>query len=62
MDLTIDLIKIIGDEFLNDQTKSRLVEYCQDEIIHNLLNLIFGEVLCSVWKTFTEHKDLRIEK
>jgi hypothetical protein len=51
------LIEVIDDKVLSKSTKSQLVEYCQDKTIHSLLNLTFSEVLCSVWKIITEHKE-----
>jgi hypothetical protein len=34
-----------------------LIEYCQDKTVNSLLNLTFEEVLCSVWKIISEHKE-----
>jgi Leucine-rich repeat (LRR) protein len=55
----IDLIlkDIINDKILNETTKQQLVEYCQDKTIHSILNLTFDEILCSVWKIISEHKE-----
>jgi hypothetical protein len=51
------LKEIVDDKVLSKSTKSQLVEYCQDKTVHSLLNLTFSEVLCSVWKVITEHKE-----
>lgn len=55
----IDVIlkEIIDDEILSDETKQQLAEHCQDKTFHSVLNLTFGEVLCSVWKIISEHKE-----
>jgi Leucine-rich repeat (LRR) protein len=55
----IDLIlkDIINDKTLNKTTKQQLIEYCQDKTVHSILNLTFEEVLCSVWKIISEHKE-----
>jgi hypothetical protein len=51
------LKEIVDDKTLNKRTKEQLVEYSQDLTVHSLLNLTFGEVLCSVWKIILEHKE-----
>jgi Leucine-rich repeat (LRR) protein len=58
-EISIDLIlkNIISDKTLNETTKQQLVEYCQDKTVHSILNLTFEEVLCSVWKIISEHKE-----
>jgi Leucine-rich repeat (LRR) protein len=58
-DINIESVlkEIVDDKVLNKKTKSQLVEYCQDKTVHSLLNLTFDEVLCSVWKIITKHKE-----
>jgi Leucine-rich repeat (LRR) protein len=58
-EISIDLIlkNIINDKILDKTTKQQLIEYCQDKTVHSLLNLTFDEVLCSVWKIISEHKE-----
>jgi hypothetical protein len=58
-EINIDIISkdIIDDKTLNQTTKQQLIEYCQDKTIHSLLNLTFEEILCSVWKIISEHKE-----
>jgi Leucine-rich repeat (LRR) protein len=58
-EIKIDLVlkEIIKDEILNKKTKEQLIEYCQDKTIHSILKLTFDEVLRSVWKIISEHKE-----
>jgi hypothetical protein len=50
------LNSVLGDTILEDKIKEQIVEYCQDETIHSLLNLTFGEVFCYVWGVIMEHE------
>ena len=40
---------------LTSQTKSQLIEYCNDSTIHSTLNVTFQEVLYSVWSIINNH-------
>jgi hypothetical protein len=40
---------IINDNILTDKTKEVIVEYCNDNEIHSLLNLTFKEIFIAVW-------------
>lgn len=51
------LKEIMDDKILDKITKEQLLEYCQDNTIHSVLNLTFDEVLCYVWNVITEHKE-----
>jgi Leucine-rich repeat (LRR) protein len=54
-DQTFD--EIIADNILNDQTKTQLIEYCQDKTVHSVINVTFSEVLLHVWHIISERKN-----
>lgn len=50
---------IINDNILTDKTKEVIIEYCNDNEIHSLLNLTFKEIFIYVWSRIlcNEHKN-----
>jgi hypothetical protein len=51
------LKNIFDDDILNKTVKQQLIEYSYDKTVHSILNVTFEEVLCSVWKIISEHKE-----
>jgi len=48
---------ILSDNILSEQCKRELIEYCNNDEIHSVLELTFKELLCYVWMTIQQHTD-----
>jgi hypothetical protein len=48
---------IINNNIFKEQTKQLLLEYCDDDTIHSILNITFEELLLSVYDFIDKHKN-----
>ena len=46
---------VLDDDILTDTTKSLIVEYCEDDSVHSILNITFEELLMVVWNRVTNN-------
>lgn len=54
--ISFSLDEIINDDILSKQTKQLLVEYCELNDIHSILNVTFLDVFKSVWNIIKNHE------
>ena len=57
--LTIDetVVEIIKSPILTEPTKQLIMEYCEDDSIHSVLNITFKELMVNVWNIIRSHKE-----
>jgi Leucine-rich repeat (LRR) protein len=58
--LTIDetVVEIIKSPILTEPTKQLIMEYCEDDSIHSVLNITFKELMVNVWNIIRSHKEM----
>ena len=49
--------EIISSTILTEPTKRLIMEYCEDDSIHSVLNIRFKELLVNVWSIIRSHKE-----
>ena len=49
--------EIINSTILTEQTKRLIMEYCEDDSIHSVLNITFKELMVNVWNIIRSHKE-----
>jgi len=57
--ITIEVMneEIVSNKVLTEVTKRLLMEYCDDNSIHGVMEITFKELLLAVWSLIREHKD-----
>jgi hypothetical protein len=57
--LAIDetVAEIIKSPILTEPTKQLIMEYCEDDSIHSVLNITFKELMVNVWNIIRSHKE-----
>tara|TARA_Y100000310_G_scaffold28296_1_gene26944 strand:- start:315 stop:770 length:456 start_codon:yes stop_codon:yes gene_type:complete len=52
------ITEIINSTILTEPTKQLIMEYCEDDSIHSVLNITFKELLINVWSIIRSHKEM----
>jgi Leucine-rich repeat (LRR) protein len=56
-DTEFSIENVINDNMINDNVKSIIIEYCNDETLHSVLNVNFLDIFKKVWERINQHKD-----
>ena len=55
----IMLKQILEDDILKPKTKEQLIEYCNDDSVHSVINITFCELMLHVWSRIYNNNDIK---